>query len=622
MAFLTRLVLFVVLSLLSANTFATHIVGGELQMNRIGNERYEIVLTLYFDLINGNLSAIDNEITVWTYTKSGNRAVESFSLPLTTFDQVQYTNNACSNSRLSTRRYLYRATVTMRNGTYNDSNGYYMSWQRCCRNNVINNIANPGNVGSVFYLEFPRLSTTNSSPTFRNIVGDYACRNNDFTLNFAATDADGDQLRYSLVTPLAGNLTLGSAATTGSRPGPYTQISWLTGFSATNAIPGSPALQIDPSTGILRVRASTLGLFVFSVLVEEIRGGVKIGEVRRDYQILVIDCPVTNPPVLALVRNDNPSRPFVSGDTLFINQQANRCFSLQVSDPDAGTAIRFALVPVNFQLSGAPAFFSNSALTLNNPGQTGQTQFCWPPCTFVSNSQPSYIFDLVASDNSCPQPRTSTIRVVLIVRPDPNILPSITTSLGTNQVDIVVTDNLSFLINGIDLDNDDIEIEVLPRNFRLSDLNMQVADKSTGKGNLSIPFNWQTDCRAVKDINNRYIIDFIITDNKPCFNTKDTVTVEINLRDQPFNDANFLPANAFTPNRDGLNESFMINDFPDETCLFRFKKIEIYNRWGGLVFESKDKNFRWEATDFAAGQYFYSIDYGKKSYKNQLQIIK
>jgi gliding motility-associated-like protein len=240
----------------------------------------------------------------------------------------------------------------------------------------------------------------------------------------------------------------------------------------------------------------------------------------------------------------------------------------------------------------------------------------------VSNSQPSYIFDLVASDNSCPQPRTSTIRVVLIVRPDPNILPSITTSLGTNQVDIVVTDNLSFLINGIDLDNDDIEIEVLPRNFRLSDLNMQVADKSTGKGNLSIPFNWQTDCRAVKDINNRYIIDFIITDNKPCFNTKDTVTVEINLRDQPFNDANFLPANAFTPNRDGLNESFMINDFPDETCLFRFKKIEIYNRWGGLVFESKDKNFRWEATDFAAGQYFYSIDYGKKSYKNQLQIIK
>ena len=39
-----------------------------------------------------------------------------------------------------------------------------------------------------------------------------------------------------------------------------------------------------------------LDLFEFCVLTEEFRNGKKIGEVRRDFQLKVIDCPTNNAP--------------------------------------------------------------------------------------------------------------------------------------------------------------------------------------------------------------------------------------------------------------------------------------------------------------------------------------
>jgi gliding motility-associated-like protein len=53
----------------------------------------------------------------------------------------------------------------------------------------------------------------------------------------------------------------------------------------------------------------------------------------------------------------------------------------------------------------------------------------------------------------------------------------------------------------------------------------------------------------------------------------------------------FAP-NAFTPNGDGLNDSFSI--IPSaEVQEFR---IVISNRWGEPVFQSDDKNFAWDGT--------------------------
>lgn len=66
--------------------------------------------------------------------------------------------------------------------------------------------------------------------------------------------------------------------------------------------------------------------------------------------------------------------------------------------------------------------------------------------------------------------------------------------------------------------------------------------------------------------------------------------------------------NVFTPNGDGSNDFF----FPVHQNIIKYQLI-IYNRWGGIVFESKDPNHRWDGTTNGqpcpTGTYFFAVDY-------------
>ena len=67
----------------------------------------------------------------------------------------------------------------------------------------------------------------------------------------------------------------------------------------------------------------------------------------------------------------------------------------------------------------------------------------------------------------------------------------------------------------------------------------------------------------------------------------------------------YLP-NAITPSRgDGLNDYFSIPEV-NRANMVMFE-IAIYNRWGELVFYSKDKNFRWNGE--YRGQIYYETIY-------------
>ncbi|MFY7883845.1 MAG: gliding motility-associated C-terminal domain-containing protein, partial [Dolichospermum sp.] len=84
---------------------------------------------------------------------------------------------------------------------------------------------------------------------------------------------------------------------------------------------------------------------------------------------------------------------------------------------------------------------------------------------------------------------------------------------------------------------------------------------------------------------------------------------------------NVLVRNAFSPNGDGINETFVIDNIND-SC-YTENKVEIYNRWGVLVFETRDYNNETnnfdgtsrgrttikESTGLPTGTYFYIITY-------------
>jgi gliding motility-associated-like protein len=72
-----------------------------------------------------------------------------------------------------------------------------------------------------------------------------------------------------------------------------------------------------------------------------------------------------------------------------------------------------------------------------------------------------------------------------------------------------------------------------------------------------------------------------------CYNS-DTVTVQVNTIGQMFT---LLP-NAFTPNGDGKNDCFGIKKWGFISDL----EFSIFNRWGELIFFTKDPNRCWDGT--------------------------
>lgn len=62
--------------------------------------------------------------------------------------------------------------------------------------------------------------------------------------------------------------------------------------------------------------------------------------------------------------------------------------------------------------------------------------------------------------------------------------------------------------------------------------------------------------------------------------------------------------NIFTPNGDGINDLLAFNLIE----IFPGSKLQIYNRWGRLIFESNSYQNDWSGDDQKDGTYFYILD--------------
>jgi gliding motility-associated-like protein len=359
---------------------ATHIVGGDITLKSLGSNNYEITLRFYRDCSPGT-APYDNPITLGAYDLVTNAEAFTFSLPLISQQILTLGDSCFTPVGICVEEGIYKDTINLPN----NPNGYYISWQRCCRNNIIQNIVLPGDAGMVFYMEFPDPSIVNSSPVFGSYPNAYFCAGQPNTQDFSAVDADGDSLAYFLVTPLNGNA---SAATPIPAPsaGPYTTITWQSPYSAADMVGGTPVMSINPVTGILVAAPTTLGVYVFAVVVEEYRGGVKIGEVRRDIQYSVITCNTNQAPVFTQPVVSNYS--IVAGDSLCIPIQAN-----DINSDWVGLSASSELF-TNPNTSGFTAFTPDSAIG------TVQSSLCFQS-TCAHIREQAYTATFYARDYSC-----------------------------------------------------------------------------------------------------------------------------------------------------------------------------------------------------------------------------
>lgn len=236
-------------------------MGGQITASRIDTFKYAIDLTLYRDTDGIPIATIDvlnyyeDSMGTWNYDTVKNIYA----------DAGAYFING-------TEVYHYYDTITFKH-----YGKFMISWLNCCRNLAILNMTSPASENLYLNTVVTVDSLApNSTPIFLNPPVTLAQKNMYWNYNPLPYDADGDSIAWQLATPLS----LGTLYP-------------VMGYT----IPRSNPLQaftLDTITGQISWMPDTIGHFVASFLVSEFRNGLKIGEIRRDMQIIVVEDSTNN----------------------------------------------------------------------------------------------------------------------------------------------------------------------------------------------------------------------------------------------------------------------------------------------------------------------------------------
>jgi len=168
--------------------------------------------------------------------------------------------------------------------------------------------------------------------------------------------------------------------------------------------------------------------------------------------------------------------------------------------------------------------------------------------------------------------------------------------------------------------------DLLPPNLELpSTISTQVGlvDKTAGKVTWNIgtlPEGQEVEmtmvCRIVEggDITNKATVKAKEPETDYTNNTAE-VTIKAEGADITF-------PNVFTPNGDGKNEKFIIGGLEK----YPGSAIYIYNRWGSMVYQSKDYHNDWNGSQLNEATYYYILEVKKPGgvvrYRGWVQILR
>ncbi|MGZ6537562.1 MAG: PKD domain-containing protein, partial [Bacteroidia bacterium] len=266
---------------------ATHIVGGSLTYEQLGGSTYRITLKLYRDCKPGS-AAFPSPVSITINKNCGGTAVTTVNIPFPGATLVPPNIDTCAvNPGICLEEAIYTKVVS---GLPPTPGGYDLFFSYCCRNSTLLNITAPLSTGETWYAHIPDngVVIANSSPKWVKPPPVFVCQGLNMTVDHSATDADGDSLVYSLYTPY-------SDVPAPSWPGCVftpTLVNWASTYGANNPLDAStPGSLTINSAGIIHGIPPIIGQFVAGVRCEEWRNGVKIGEILRDFQFNVVNCP-------------------------------------------------------------------------------------------------------------------------------------------------------------------------------------------------------------------------------------------------------------------------------------------------------------------------------------------
>ncbi len=297
---LSLLLLFV---FLPSESMATHIVGGDMTYRCLGNDKYEVTLTVRRDCENGADEAqLDDPATIGIFDRFGALQIilgDDLGRSYTPITEYRIISNSLvddcripDTGDLCVEEAIYRDTICL---PYNKI-GYYLAYQRCCRNEILNNIMDPLGTGASYHVFISAQAALecNSQPAFNDWQNIYVCANEPFEFDHSGVDPDGDEIRYKLCAPSSGATIDNPKPFLPSRP-PYDIVTWNNGYTIDNLFGSGTPLTIDPTSGLLTATPQVTGTYLIGVCMEEYRDGVLFSEVRRDFEVNVVPCdnPIT-----------------------------------------------------------------------------------------------------------------------------------------------------------------------------------------------------------------------------------------------------------------------------------------------------------------------------------------
>lgn len=368
--------------------YSAHLPGGNITYECLGNNQFEVTLTLFRDC--GGSPLLAQELH---FSSSCGTSFTLSALPVGVGEEVSQLcpadlpNSTCNGGTLPGIE-VYRVQTTV---TLSPCNSWTIGWDECCRSNSLNLSGDPGTYVEAWLNNVS--SPCNDSPQFTQDVIPYVCVNEEVNYNLAVTETDGHELRYRLIAarqfmpPIAAPYADGN---TGEEP--------------------YPGLAIDSLSGQITFTPDMIGNVIVVVRVDEYNGnGSHVGSVMRDFPFVVIDCPNSPPdPASGQITG-------LVGDTINVPDQqitlcpgGGFCFDITITDPDQGQQLTL-ISNVGSVLPGASFVTSGSA--------PATATICWEQADLAAGT---HTFVVSAEDDACPNTGLTTFTYSITMLPDTN----------------------------------------------------------------------------------------------------------------------------------------------------------------------------------------------------------
>ncbi len=544
------------------NANATHIVGGEVYYDSLGNNQYRVTFEIYRNCWGTN-AGYDNPLQYTVFYGNGTVYGE-YPVNIDTRDTlplVAYNPCITVPTDICVERAIYTDIITL---PWN-AEGFHISYQRCCWTNAIDNLFDPGSNGTTITTFIPGsalVGSYNQSARFNNLPPILLCANVPLVFDYSATDPDGDSLVYELADPLYGGSIANSIPNPETAP-PYTSSQWASAnYSTTSPFGTGSSVTVNSASGEIVFTPTDIGFYVASVAVKEYRNGVLINTSSRTFGYRVVACQIQDPVVVDLIDPSLTTLIEDCGEAGFI-----------ISRNDAVDSLT-----VYIELSGS--------------GVNGDDYSFLPDSIVI---MPGVFSDTLALsallDTNIEATETVTISVII-----QNICDS--TDFDTSSVTLDIYDYQPLTISSLDSINVCDELGESPGIW--CDVNMGVEPYSYVWDPLNLP-NFDS-VLVSPNLLNPNLNNFTVTVTDVCGKSITSEIIKV------YNQCPLIVPNVITANGDQINDFLEIKNWED----YDIVSIIIINRWGELIYENNDYKNDWNGTDMSGnevdnGVYFYTV---------------